>query len=68
MSELEVRLSQLNPVKLRLLQVLHRLEVAVHREILFSHRLIRRVICTIYKVLLPHLELSLSLSLLRQLG
>jgi len=62
MSELKVRFPQLQPVLLRLLQVLHCLEIAMCWEILFGHRLIRRVIRPIYKVLLPHLELSLSLS------
>lgn len=37
------------------------------REVFFGHRLICRNILPIYEVLLPHLQLPLSLSLLKHL-
>lgn len=62
----EVRFSEFKTVKFWLLQVWQGLSIVVLREILLGHGLILWLISSIYKVLLPHLELSFSLSLFKR--
>lgn len=64
-TQLKMRFSELKTVKFWLLQVCQCLCIIMLREILLGHGLILRLISSIYKVLLSHLQLSLSLCLLQ---
>ena len=61
MTKVEMRFTEFQTVKFRFLQVWQCFSIIVHREILFSHRLIGRNILSINEVLLSHFQLSLCL-------